>query len=164
MTSGATVYAEGFGDGAFDGYATMVDDPAAADIALIRLGTPWVPRGDGGIADMFHGGSLAFPPEDVERLRAICATVPTVIDVYLERPTVIEPLVDAAAAIVANYGIDERALLEVIFGEVEPEGNLPFDLPRSMDAVVESRSDTPYDTVDPVFRFGHGLRYERSEQ
>jgi beta-glucosidase len=164
LTSGVTVYAEGFGDGAFDGHATVVDTPTDAEIAIIRLGTPWVPRGDGGIADMFHGGSLAFPPEEVGRLLAICAAVPTVIDLYLERPAVIEPLVGGAAAIVANYGIDERALLEVLFGEVEPEGNLPFDLPRSMDAVVESRSDVPFDTTDPVFRFGHGLRYEKNEQ
>jgi beta-glucosidase len=28
-----------------------------------------------------------------------------------------------------------------------------------MAAVEASRSDVPYDTEDPLFRFGHGLRY-----
>jgi beta-glucosidase len=28
-----------------------------------------------------------------------------------------------------------------------------------MEAVIASRSDVPFDTADPVFRFGHGLRY-----
>ena len=28
-----------------------------------------------------------------------------------------------------------------------------------MAAAESSRSDVPFDTVDPIFRFGHGLRY-----
>jgi len=28
-----------------------------------------------------------------------------------------------------------------------------------MVAVAASRSDVPFDTADPIFRFGHGLRY-----
>jgi beta-glucosidase len=36
---------------------------------------------------------------------------------------------------------------------------MPFDQPRSMDAVEHSREDVAFDTKDPVFRFGHGLRY-----
>jgi beta-glucosidase len=28
-----------------------------------------------------------------------------------------------------------------------------------MAAVVASRPDVPFDTADPLFRFGHGLRY-----
>jgi hypothetical protein len=38
-------------------------------------------------------------------------------------------------------------------------GKLPFDLPRSNAAVAESRADVPFDTKEPVYRFGHGLRY-----
>ena len=44
-------------------------------------------------------------------------------------------------------------------GEREPLGSLPFDLPGSMDAVIASRSDVPFDTAEPTFRFGHALRY-----
>lgn len=55
--------------------------------------------------------------------------------------------------------MDDAAFLDVVFGTAAPEGALPFDLPRSMAAVVASRSDMPYDTEDPLFRFGHGLRY-----
>ena len=142
-------------------YATVVNDPLDADVAVIRLKTPWVPTGRGGMADSFHGGSLEFPPEDLESVVRICQSVPTVCDIYLERPAVLGPLVPSAAAIVANYGIDESALLDILFGEVSPEGNLPFDLPRSMEAVLESRSDVPFDTADPVFRFGHGLLYAK---
>jgi beta-glucosidase len=33
-----------------------------------------------------------------------------------------------------------------------------------MAAVVASHSDVPFDTADPVFRFGHGLRYGSAQQ
>ena len=140
-------------------FATVVADPADADAALLRLKTPWEPSGQGGMVDLFHGGSLEFPPEEIERIGQICETVPTIVDIYLERPAVLTPLVPVAAAIIGNYGIEEDALLEVLFGEAAPEGGLPFDLPRSMAAVVASHSDAPFDTENPLFRFGHGLRY-----
>ncbi len=163
MSRGVQAYGEGFAKEALALYATIVDHPSEADVALIRLKTPWTPNGRGGMAENFHGGSLEFPPEELERIGAICQSVPTVIDIHFERPAVLGTLVDDAAAIVANYGIAESALLDVLFGEALPEGNLPFDLPRSMEAVIESRSDVPFDTVDPVFRFGHGLRYATPE-
>jgi len=160
LRRGLKVYAEGTTEDGLSGYATVVADPAAADVAILRLKAPWEPSGHGGFVDLFHGGSLEFPPEELERILRICEAVPTVIDLYLERPVVLGPLVGSAAAIVGNFGIDEGALLDVLFGEGAPEGNLPFDLPRSMDAVVASRSDVPFDTEDPLFRFGHGLRYD----
>jgi hypothetical protein len=38
-----------------------------------------------------------------------------------------------------------------------PRGRLPFDLPSSTKAVTDSRSDVPYDTANPLFRFGDGI-------
>ena len=158
LERGLRLYVEGatVDPGAF---ATVVADPADADVALLRLKTPWEPSGQGGMVDLFHGGSLEFPPDEIERLTRICQIVPTVIDVYLERPAVLTPLIPVAAAIIVNYGIEEDALLEVLFGAAGPEGRLPFDLPRSMAAVVASHSDAPFDTENPLFRFGHGMRY-----
>jgi beta-glucosidase len=147
------VYPEGCSAEAVERHATVVGDPADADVAVIRLKAP---KDESSI---FPRGSLEFPADDVARALALCARVATVIDVYLDRPAVLTPFVDAAAAIVVNYGITEAALLEVLFGAASPQGRLPFDLPRSDEAVEASRSDVPFDTEDPVFRFGHGLRY-----
>ncbi len=153
------VYAEGIDQTVLAEFGRVVTDPAEADVAILRTKSPWEPTGHGGMSDMFHGGSLEFEAAEQARIIGICFTVPTVIDIYLERPAVLGQIATAAKAVVANYGIEERALLEVLFGNVAPEGNLPFDLPRSMDAVIASRSDVPFDTADPTFRFGHGLRY-----
>jgi len=157
LTSGAKVFAPDIAS--LGGYAELVDSPARADVAVLRIKAPFEPRTDG-MAALFHHGSLEFGTEEVRRILEVCAAVPTVLDVYLDRPAVLTPFVDSAAAIVANFGVSETALLEVLFGASGPAGGLPFDLPRSDAAVAASRSDVAFDTTDPVFRFGHGLRYD----
>jgi beta-glucosidase len=163
LQRGIKVYGEGTIDDVLAGYATVVGDATEADVAILRLKAPWQPSGYGGFTDLFHGGSLEFASEELERILGICRVVPTVIDIYLERPAILTPLATEAAAIIGNFGIEEPALLEVLFGDASPEGNLPFDLPRSMAAVVTSSSDAPFDTEDPLFSFGHGLRYDQRD-
>ena len=145
------------------GYGEKVDSPADADVAVLRVKAPFEPRTDG-MAALFHHGSLEFESDEVRRVHEVCAAVPTVVDVYLDRPAVLTPFVDSAAAIVANFGVSEAALLDVLFGAAQPGGSLPFDLPRSDAAVAASRSDVAFDTADPVFRFGHGLRYPEPQR
>lgn len=152
------LYLEGVDPEVAGVYGEVVADPASADIALVRMQTPYEPR-PGGFEAMFHAGSLDIPADEVERLRALALTVPTVLDMHLDRPAILTGVVDAVAALVASFGGSDAAFLDVVFGRALPEGRLPFDLPRSMAAVEASRSDVPYDTEDPLFRFGHGLTY-----
>jgi beta-glucosidase len=53
--------------------------------------------------------------------------------------------------------VSSEALLDVLTGAAVAQGRLPFDVPRSMAAAEASRPDVPFDTEDPLFRFGHGL-------
>lgn len=157
LSAGVKIYAEGVD---LSGRGVVVGSPEEADVAVIRLSAPFEQRGNGAdIESFFHAGSLEFPAEELERIRRICATVPTVVDVYLDRPAIVTELASAAAALVVNFGASAEAFTRVLFGDAAPRGNLPFDLPSSMAAVAASRPDVPFDTADPVFRFGHGLRY-----
>ena len=158
LRKGRRLYVEGVAEEVASRYGEVVSNPADADVALLRLKAPYEPR-PGGFEAMFHAGSLEFPPQERDDHAAISSTVPTIVDVYLDRPAVLTDLARDAAALLASYGSSDEAFLDVVFGDAQPEGSLPFDLPRSMAAVVASRSDVPFDTADPVFRFGHGLRY-----
>jgi len=158
LRKGCRIYLEGVSEDAAAGYGDVVGDPAGADVALLRLKAPYEPR-PGGFEAMFHAGSLEFAAEERDHHAAICSAVPTIVDVYLDRPAVLTELAIAAAALLGSYGSSDEAFLDVVFGAAQPEGSLPFDLPRSMAAVAASRSDVPFDTADPIFRFGHGLRY-----
>ncbi|MFH8248780.1 glycoside hydrolase family 3 protein [Microbacterium sp. B2969] len=137
---------------------TPVETPEQAEVAILRIKAPFEPRGPG-FELFFHAGSLAFDDETMARLTGICRAVPTVVVISLDRAAVLGELVDSAAAIVADYGASDQAVLDVLTGRTRPLGKLPFDLPSSMAAVEASREDTPFDTEDPAFRFGHGLRY-----
>ncbi|KAJ6004742.1 hypothetical protein N7540_012541 [Penicillium herquei] len=155
----AKVYVEGFDAALVEARGfQVVKTPSDADFALLRLKAPYEQR-PGFFASMFHAGSLEFPAEEKARLAKILEAVPTIIDIYLDRPAVFPELANSAAALLASYGSNADAFLDVVLGLAKPEGKLPFDLPSSMKAVEESRSDVPYDTANPVFRFGHGLHY-----
>jgi len=52
------------------------------------------------------------------------------------------------------------AIAETLFGDYNPGGKLPIELPSSMEAVRAQKEDVPYDSENPLFAFGFGLNYE----
>ena len=155
---GLRVYAEGFVPEAFGGRAELVGSPDEADVAVVRLAAPWEPRSTPGtLEQFFHAGSLEFAAEEIERVRAICRAVPTVLDVYLDRPAILTEIAADASALVVDFGCEGSVLVDVLLGERMARGRLPFDLPSSMAAVEASRPDVPFDTDAPLYRFGDGL-------
>ncbi|MGA7206021.1 MAG: glycoside hydrolase family 3 N-terminal domain-containing protein [Specibacter sp.] len=158
LPRGVKVYLQGVSADTAADYATVVNTPEEADVAIVRLQAPYEQR-ETMFENFFHAGSLDYPAEQLEQLTKLCRTVPTVLDVFLDRPAILTPLAGQAAAIMANFGASATALLDVLFGAASPQGRLPMDLPRSMDAVQANLPDVPFDTIDPLFRFGHGLSY-----
>ncbi|MFD2573856.1 glycoside hydrolase family 3 protein [Spirosoma soli] len=141
-------------------YGTVVDKPEDANLAIIRLNTPWVPVDtQNPMAKGFHHGDLDFKGKEKEDILKLLETVPTIVDIYLDRPAVIPEISAKARALLANYGASDAALLDVVFGKAKPEGKLPFELPSSMEAVRNQKEDVPYDSKDPLYKFGYGLRY-----
>jgi len=153
---GIRIYSEGIDPVVVAEYGVVVDDPSLADLAVLRLQAPFEDR-PGIFERFFHAGSLEFSAGTVAHVKDVAARVPTVVDVFLDRPAILTPFADRVSALLGSYGASARALLDVVFGESAAVGRLPFDLPRSMAAVEESREDVPFDTRDPLFSFGHGL-------
>lgn len=137
---------------------TVVKTPEEADYALLRIISPSYPF-PGGFEKNYPSGNLEFTAEEKKRQATIYAAVPSIVDITLQRAVAIPEVFDGAAAVLGSYGSGPNAFLDVVFGVAKPEGKLPFDLPRSQKAVEESLEDVPFDTKDPVFRFGHGLSY-----
>ncbi|WP_025157821.1 glycoside hydrolase family 3 protein [Leifsonia aquatica] len=151
-------YVEGIDPRRAAAYGEVVGTPQEADIVVVRLQAPYEERPTI-FEGLFHSGSLEFPAEVVDHVRDLAAHAPVIVDVFADRPAILEPLVEAAAVVTVNWGASADALLDVITGRFAPQGSLPFDLPRSMASVEAARPDVPFDTADPLFRFGHGLRY-----
>ena len=141
---------------------TIVTDPTRADVAIVRLSTPFERLHPQYVfGQFFHEGSLAFKDgdPDYEAFKQASAAVPTIVTVYLERPAILTPLKDRASALIGNFGVSDAALLDVLTGRAKPEGRLPFELPSSMEAVQAQRSDVPHDSARPLYPFGFGRSY-----
>lgn len=160
LAKGTKVFLEGFASVPEKYSGDVVSSASEADAIIVRMDTPWTPIGKGELAGQWHHGPLDFKPEQLERIAELAKLAPVVFDIYCDRPPVLGSIVDSASAILCDYGVREEILLSVIYGEASPKGKLPFDLPRSNEAVIASRCDVAFDTKDPVFRFGHGLSYE----
>ena len=110
---------------------------------------------------MQHEGNLAFHDgmRHFDEAMRLATQLPTVVTVYLDRPAILTPLKGKARALLANFGVSDAALLDVLAGRAKPQGKLPFDLPASMDAVAAQKSDVAHDVPHPLYPFGFGKRY-----
>jgi beta-glucosidase len=142
-------------------YGIVVNKASEADIAILRLNTPWVPvETPNFMARMFHHGDLDFKQKERDSILQIMQTVPSIVNIYLDRPAVFPEINAKAKAVLADFGASDEALMDVIFGKAKPGGKLPFELPSSMDAVRKQKEDLPYDSKDPLYKFGFGLSYK----
>ena len=152
------IYLENIAPDIASGYGHVVQKVEEADLAILRLNAPYEPR-QGFLERFFHAGDLRFPEEETTRILTILAKVPSIVDIYLDRPAVIPEIAEKSAGLLANFGASDAAVLDVIFGRFRPVGKLPFEMPSSMEAVRRQKEDVPYDSDNPLFPFGHGLSY-----
>jgi beta-glucosidase len=138
---------------------TVVADPKNADVAIVRVTTP---------AEKLHPhhffgtrqneGRLDFRDgdPDYEALKAAAARVPTIVCAYLDRPAILTNVKDLAAALIANFGASDAAVLDVITGRAKAEGKLPFELPSSLAAVAAQSPGGADDSPNPLYPRGFG--------
>lgn len=139
---------------------TPVSEASQADVAIIRLDAPFETLHPGYVfGAMQHEGNLAFRDgeEEFELFKRVSAAVPTIVTVYLDRPAILTPLKERAKVLIANFGVSDAALLDVVTGRATARGTLPFALPSSMASVEAQRGDLPHDLLKPLYRFGAGL-------
>jgi beta-glucosidase len=152
--SGSTVWLYGVdAQAAVEAGLTPVADVADADLAIVRLVDP-LGGPDNNDLD-FKGTEPGF----VALAAAHAAGATTIAVPQLSRPLILGNVLENADAVVANYGVSDEALLDVLTGEAAPEGRLPFELPSSLAAVAAQYSDVPNDSAAPLFAYGAGLEY-----
>jgi beta-glucosidase len=148
-----------------------VDIPAAvraardADAVVLCLGEGSYAETPGNITD------LALPEPQLRLAQAIEATGKPVVLVLVEgRPRLISQIADGAGAILMAYNPGNEggtAVADVLLGDYNPAGRLPFTYPRSSnnlftyDRKLFEDADTSFGNLAtrPQFEFGHGLSY-----
>lgn len=154
------VYVEGISAQAAAAYSEVVERVEDAEVAILRLNAPFEQKPpEMGFAAWFHEGDLDFKGAEKARILALLERIPTIVAIDLDRPAVIPEIAQKAAGLLATFGANDGAILDVVFGRFAPTGKLPFELPSSMESVRRQKTDVPYDSGDPVFPFGFGLTY-----
>jgi len=149
--------------------AALKTAAAGADVIVLCLGENAYAESPGNIRD------LALPEPQTALARAAAATGKPVILVLTEgRPRFITGIAPLASGILMAYWSGRKtaeAITDVLTGEYNPDGRLPFSYPRSMgEMVLYDRkptedireifnSDMTANGYDPLFPFGWGLSY-----
>jgi beta-glucosidase len=144
-----------------------------ADVIVLCLGENAYAESPGTISD------LALPEEQTALAKAAASTGKPVILLLTEgRPRFITQIAPQMKGILLAYWSGKKtaeAISDVLFGDYNPDGKLPFSYPRSMgDMVLYDRkptedireifnSDMTMDGYRPLFPFGWGLSYTNFE-
>jgi beta-glucosidase len=155
------LYVEGMSKSKVSKFVEVVESPEKADLILLKLETPTSPPPDaaGFLEKIFPQGRLDFPEDELEEKLTLINLKPTVTILSINRPPVVPEIDAASKAMVAEFEIEDDIICEMIFGEFNPSGKLPLEIPSSMEAVEKQFEDTPYDSENPLYPFGHGLSY-----
>jgi beta-glucosidase len=150
-------------------------DPSRHDVAIVVIGeTPYAE----GMGDIRHGGAVARGssttqwmtnlapygssqvlaerhPEDLETIRRITARgIPCIVVLISGRPLVVNAELAESRAFVAAWlpGSEGQGVADVLFGDHDFAGTLPFSWPREPRG---AEGEAP-----PLFARGYGLRHQ----
>jgi len=140
---------------------TVVNTPEQAEVAILRIETPFShPHPNFFFGVRQHEGPLTFDENnpDYQMVKKISQKVPTIINIYLDRPAIMSQFQKNSSTIIANFGANDQVILNAITGKYPITGHLPFELPRSMATVNEQHSDLPHDSQNPLYPIGFGLQ------
>jgi beta-glucosidase len=156
----AKIFLEGFNKEETKGYTNLVNDAAIADVIVLKIGTPDNAGSEKYILQrLFNHGSLAFSDKEEARLLKIIQSKPTITVINLQRPAVIPGINKYSKALIADFSSQDNVILDLIMGKFKPTGKLPFELASSMEEILKQKEDMPYDTKNPLYKFGAGIGY-----
>jgi beta-glucosidase len=101
----------------------------------------------------------------VRETKKIMGDKPVVVIVEVSKPLVFSEIEPSADAILLSFGVQYQALLEILCGQAEPSGLLPFQMPANMKTVETQQEDVPgdmecyQDTDGNTYDFTFGLNW-----
>lgn len=149
--------------GAQDACVTRGQKPCTDDGLIFGGALPWEVEALS-FTTMSRTTSWSITPSlaEIQAVMREAGPEHTVISIDFRQPYVLdaESGLRNAGAILATFGVGDRALADVLRGAFKPEGRLPFALPASLEAVRNNAPDAAgYAKRDTLYPFGHGLTY-----
>ena len=102
----------------------------------------------------------------VIQMREAMGEKPVITVITLKNPMVMAELEPYTDVILAEYGINPQAVLDVIAGRFTPEGLLPIQIPVDMQTVETQKEDVAFDmecyedSEGHLYDFGFGMNFD----
>ena len=148
-------------------FGNIVDSYEDADYILLFLNTVFngnQPSGidrvlDNMLSTMFPNMDLNYDDEINARIEKYSKASKLIIISDLNRPAILTTANEKSLGLIGTFGVQDKVILETIFGDNNPSGKLPFEIPSSSEEVEKQNPDVADDTENPIFNYGHGLSY-----
>lgn len=143
-----------------------IDAAQKSDVIILCLGESSYTENVGNIND------LNLPQAQTELAQQLYKTGKPIILVLAEgRPRIITGADNIASATIMTYFSGNEAgnaLADILFGDINPSGKLPFTYPRHPNALVnyyrknlENGNPDDHNGYYPLYEFGYGLSYTK---
>jgi beta-glucosidase len=102
----------------------------------------------------------------IRETKAAMKGKPVIVVITLAKPAIPAEFEKDANAIIANFGVQNQAILDILSGTAEPSGLLPFQMPANMKTVELQDEDIPHDMIcykdadGHTYDFGFGLNWK----
>ena len=102
----------------------------------------------------------------IQQTYAVMHGKPVIVAIDASKPLVPAEFERYASGLLVSFGVSHQAVLDVVAGQVAPQGLLPVQLPASMLTVEQQSEDIPHDmecytdAAGHRYDFGYGLNWQ----
>ena len=161
------IFIDGLNKEIADGYGNLVNNYKEADVVIMYIHTVFNGNQESGLnrvfdnflSTLFPDGNLNFSDEILNKAQMYSKEKNLVIVVDLNRPAILSSIKQHSSGLIGTFGVEDKIIFEALFGEFNPSGKLPFEIPSSMDSVLNQKEDLPDDSLNPTYEYGYGISY-----
>ena len=167
LKKGSRIFVDGLNEEEAREFGEIVKDPDDADAVIMYIHTVFNGNQESGLnrvfdnflSTLFPNGDLNFNQEISKKIEAYSNKKELIIVVDLNRPAILKNIKESSSGLIGTFGVQDRIIFEGLFGEFNPSGKLPFEIPSSMESVLNQKEDLPDDSANPTYEFGYGISY-----
>ena len=167
LKKGMKIFVDGLDSNIAKDFGVLVKDPSDADVIIMYIHTVFNGNQESGLnrvfdnflSTLFPNGDLNFNSEIHTRVENYSKDKELIVVVDLNRPAILEDIKKLSSSLIGTFGVSDQIMFEGIFGEFSPTGKLPFEIPSSMESVLNQKEDVPDDSLNPTYEMGYGISY-----
>ena len=167
LKKGMKIFVDGLDNNIAKDFGVLVKDPSDADVIIMYIHTVFNGNQESGLnrvfdnflSTLFPNGDLNFNSEIHTRIENYSKDKELIVVVDLNRPAILEDIKKLSSSLIGTFGVSDQIMFEGIFGEFSPTGKLPFEIPSSMESVLNQKEDVPDDSLNPTYEMGYGISY-----